>query len=91
MLFYGFHLIAIGALHNFIWRYASYRGRLLEPSTNITTIRLLNQVSAMPIAVYCVALVLSFINTYVSVLVYALVPIALIVRAVLPKHRLLGD
>ena len=48
---------------------------------------MLNRISTTPIFIYAFALALSLFSPLVSVLVYALVPIVFIVRAVMPLHR----
>ncbi|HSQ64536.1 MAG TPA: hypothetical protein VLM85_15035 [Polyangiaceae bacterium] len=40
-----------------------------------------------PLLVYVAAVAFSFVSPYVSVLAYAVVPVVLIVRAVLPGYR----
>ena len=66
-----------------VWRYVSRRRLLLGSHADPETIRVLRRVSAAPV----VAVAFSYVNTYVSVLAFAVVPIVLIVRAVLPRHR----
>lgn len=87
VIVYGCHLILIGSTHYLVWRYVSHRSRLLGPHADAITIGVLRRVSLRPLLVYVAAVAFSFVNPYVSVLAYAVVPVVLIVRAVMPEHR----
>lgn len=87
VIVYGCHLILIGSVHHLVWRYVSHSSRLLGPHADTVTILALRRVSLRPIVVYVIAVAFSFVNAYVSVVAYAVVPVVLIVRAVLPRHR----
>jgi uncharacterized membrane protein len=87
VVWYGCHLIAIGTVHHLVWRYASYRGRLIHPAMSLAAVRMLERVSLAPIFVYLAAIGLAFVNPPASVFVYVTIPAFLILRAVLPKHR----
>jgi uncharacterized membrane protein len=85
VLFYGAHLVCIGATQHVTWRYAERY--LREPDVDASTVRALSRRSLAPIVVHAFALMLAFVSPYVSVAIYAFIPIVLIARAFMAAPR----
>ncbi|MDI1480677.1 TMEM175 family protein [Polyangium sp. y55x31] len=75
VVLYGAHLLAISLVHHATWRYAAMNRRLVDPHIDVEDVEMHLRRSLTTPVIYLVAIGLSFMNTVLSVVVYALVPL----------------
>ncbi|GAB4517685.1 MAG: TMEM175 family protein [Anaerolineae bacterium] len=75
VILYGANLILVAISHYAVWRYATRERRLVDAQLETWVIALGRFMSLLPIGAYVFGMVLAFIHPYLSILVYALVPI----------------
>jgi uncharacterized membrane protein len=74
VVMYGANLIVVSIFHVMMWRY-SIRHGLLREDTPPAIMTLGTQLSLIPIVIYSVAILLSYVNTLLSILLYVIVPV----------------
>ena len=74
VVLYGANLIGVSIFHVVMWRY-SIRHGLIREDTPPEVIALGTQLSLIPIIVYSIAILLSYVNTLLSILLYVVVPV----------------
>ena len=79
---YGANLVVVGATLYAVWRYATGGGRLVDPGLSPHVARTAGRRVLMGVAIYLLAIALSFVNTWLSVGLYVVVPVLYI----LPGH-----
>ena len=75
VILYGGNLLFCLAFHYGMWRHATREHRLVDPDLDPRYIRFGAMLAAFPSVGYTLAIVLSFVNTWASIILYALVPI----------------
>src|SRR5581483_7645867 len=75
VIFYGANLIALGLLNWATWAHGTAEYRLTEESMNPRMVGFVTKLALLPVAAYMLAILLSFINPLLSIIVYAIVPI----------------
>lgn len=75
VIVYGVNLIFVALAHFAMWRYATRRYRLVETNLDSQIVALGSRLSLIPIGIYVLAILLSFVSTILSIVLYALVPI----------------
>jgi len=76
---YGSTLVAMGLAFSGIWKYASYKNRLVEPNLPPRIIHVASWVVLAVPLLYLVAVGLAFINPRLSLWVYLIVPVMYLV------------
>ena len=87
IMLYGSTLLIIGLIFYATWAYASHNHRLIDKTLPDHIIHLGKKVVIMGPVVYALALVLYFINPYITLAIYILVPIVYILPS--PIDRLI--
>lgn len=72
---YGLNLVAVGAMLYVVWRYATTSHRLVDEDLSPLVIRVGGQRTLVGVGVYLLAVIVSFISTWLSVVLYILVPV----------------
>lgn len=87
VIVYGINLICVALSHYVVWRYATFRNRLVETDLPAEIIKLQQRLSLSPLTVYGLAIAASFVDPRISVFLYLcmLVPYVL---GILYHHQL---
>ncbi len=64
---YTFTFVVISLFFNLLWRYASYKHRLLDPGVDRVMVRAINRGYLLGPTLYCAAFVFAFINVGMSI------------------------
>jgi uncharacterized membrane protein len=86
LLLYGLNLIVIGALLYIHWSYATYRHRLVARDIHPEVVRMAKRRILKGPAACSLAIAMSFINSRLSLIIYALVPLLYLVPGKLDRH-----
>lgn len=80
IVFYGVHLIVIGTAHFFTWHYAVRAGLVDRDEDRAALVREYHLALAAP-ATYVVAIAVSLVSPFVSLILYASVPLVYVMHA----------
>lgn len=72
---YGLNLVAVGATLSLIWWYATADHRLVDADLSAQAVRAGGQRILLGVGLYLLAVALAFINTWLSVAMYIIVPL----------------
>ncbi|NDJ54160.1 MAG: DUF1211 domain-containing protein [Chloroflexi bacterium] len=75
VIIYGLNLIVVALAHFAKWRYVTSHPRLVDDDIAIAIVNQGNARCLVPMALYVVAIMLSFLSATLSVVMYALMPI----------------
>lgn len=85
---YGLNLVAVGATLSLIWRYATTHHRLVDADLPPQAVRAGGRRILLGVGLYLLAVALAFINTWLSVAMYILVPLLYILPGRIDRYCL---
>jgi len=83
---YGLNLVAVGATLSLIWWYATTDHRLVDADLPPLAVRAGGRRILLGVGLYLLAVALVFVNTWLSVALYILVPILYILPGRIDRH-----
>jgi len=85
---YGLNLVAVGATLSLIWWYATADHRLVDADLSAQAVRAGGQRILLGVGLYLLAVALAFINTWLSVAMYIIVPLLYILPGRIDRYFL---